>query len=123
MPDRVPDAPATTARCCSAEHVGPRVLPLSAFYGLNNRKPGGSDYCRECYREWRRRKRAKERGEVAADVGPDYTAIAEAQLYPGRAYADLTPAERWQAIELARSLATAAGVYPPAPVEEGARHG
>jgi hypothetical protein len=71
-----------TARCCAPEHEGPRVLPLTRFYG----RPGrvrASGYCRECYLEWRRQKSAAARGEVAAEgVGPDFTALAEAELFP-----------------------------------------
>ena len=114
------EAPATV-RCCAAWHVGTRTLPASAFYASQAKKRYGS-YCKECYCEWKRAREAKRRGEVAADVGPDYTVIAEAQLYPGQAYADLTAAERWAAIEHAKALATAAGVYPPAPVAADQLH-
>lgn len=119
MPNtRLVAAPATV-RCCAARHVGPRLLPAAAFSPSQALRGRGVN-CIECRRDWAREKRARLRGEVAADVGPDYTALAEAQLYPGRAYAELTPAERWEAIEIARSLAIAAGVYPATPVGEAA---
>lgn len=103
-----------TARCCAPHHVGPRVLPLARFYGIPPRVRA-SGYCRECHREWRHQKQAAARGEVAAEgVGPDFTALAEAELFPGRGYHELTPAERRAATDRARALASAAGVYPTA---------
>lgn len=97
-------------RCGAAWHDGPaicevRLFPPSARNG---------DYCAACMREYAQRRRAAARGEVAADVGPDYLALAESRLYPGRPYVALTRAERDAAVVLAMSLAAAAGAYPRA---------
>lgn len=106
----LPEAPALV-RCGARDHVGERLIPASRFYPSQAKKRAGA-YCAECYREWKRQRDARRRGEVAADVGPDYTALAEAQLYPGRPYAALTSVERERAIALARAMARAAGLLP-----------
>jgi hypothetical protein len=107
------EAPALV-RCCAKWHTGRRLIPAARFSPSQARKRYGG-YCTECYREWRARCRARERGEVAARTGPDLIARAERLLYPGRSYRDLTAAEWWRAVDLARDLAIVAGHYPTRP--------
>lgn len=106
---RTETATIRTARCCSSLHKGERVLPESFFFP-SSLKRGKSAYCRACYKEWKARKLAATRGEVAAETGTDFTAVAEARLFPGRPYHSLTRRERDAAIALARDLACQAGL-------------
>lgn len=70
----------------------------------------GHGKCKTCYRGHRT---TVPGGRAPEPTGPDHMAAAQAELYPGRRYTQLTRDEcravRWRALELLAAATTAAG--------------